>query len=303
LTNLLTIFANNVLPIFLAAGAGYLVSKYTHLSPRAISQLAFNIFIPCLLFKLLTTSDLSNADILRMVGFTITSVILIGVVTWGVARAMRAEKRMVSALLLTIMFANSGNYGLSLNLFAFGELAMAYASLYFATSIILINTLGVLIANLGTANLTKAALGLLKTPVIYAVLAALYYNYSGWNLPTPVNRTILLLADAAVPLMIVLMGVQLQQSRWSGQGKALSLATGMRLIAAPLLAYPVAILFGLSGASLQAGITESALPTAVMITVLATEYKVEPAFVTMAVVASTLLSPLTITPILAMLGA
>jgi len=303
LTYLLSIFANNVLPIFLAAGAGYLVSKYTQLSPRTISQLAFNIFIPCLLFKLLTTSELSNADILRMVGFTITSVILIGLVVWGIARAMRAEKRMISALLLTIMFGNSGNYGLSLNLFAFGELALAYASLYFATSIILINTLGVLIANLGTVNLTKAALGLLKTPVIYAVLAALYYNYSGWSLPTPVSRTILLLADAAVPLMIVLMGVQLQQSRWSGQGKAISLATGMRLIAAPLLAYPVAILFGLNGAALQAGITESALPTAVMITVLATEYRVEPAFVTMAVVASTLLSPLTITPILALLGA
>jgi predicted permease len=238
-----------------------------------------------------------------MVGFTVTSVLFIGLVAWVITKAIRAEKSMVAALLLAIMFSNSGNYGLSLNQFAFGELALAYASLYFATSIILINTLGILIANLSSESLSKAAISLLKTPAIYAVLAALYYNYSGWELPAPLSRTILLLSDAAVPLMIVLMGIQLQQSRWSGQGKILSLAIGMRLIGAPLLAYPVALLFGLKGPALQAGITESALPTAVMITVLATEYKVEPTFITMTVVVSTLLSPLTITPILAMLGA
>lgn len=303
MTTLLAVFANNVLPIFLAAGAGYLVSKYAQISPRAISQLAFNIFIPCLLFKLLTTSDLSNDNILRMVGFTVTSVFFIGLVVLVITKVIRAEKSMTAALLLAIMFANSGNYGLSLNQFAFGELALAYASLYFATSIILINTLGILIANLSTSNLSKAAINLLKTPAIYAVLAALYYNYSGWELPAPLSRTILLLSDAAVPLMIVLMGIQLQQSRWSGQGKILSLAVAMRLVAAPLLAYLIALLFKLEGAALQAGITESALPTAVMITVLATEYKVQPTFVTMAVVVSTLLSPLTITPILVMLGA
>ena len=77
----------------------------------------------------------------------------------------------------------------------------------------------------------------------------------------------------------------------------------MRLVAAPIVVLPIALAFGLQGASFQAAITESAMPTAVMMTMVATEYNAEPAFVTMTVALTTLLSPLTITPVLALLGA
>lgn len=300
---LLTLFANNVLPIILAAGAGYLVSKYTRIDPRTISQIVFKIFIPCLLFKLLTTSNLSNEAFLRLGGFTIVSVLVLGVLTWILARSLHYEPRMISALLLVTMFANAGNYGLSLNLFAFGEQALAYASVYFALSIILINTLGLVIASLGTADLKKALLDLLKTPAVYALLLALLFNITRWQLPLPLNRTISILADGSIPLMIVLMGIQLYHSKWAGQVRPLALSTFIRLIISPALALPIAMTFGLQGAALQAGITQSAMPTAVMMTIVATEYKVEPSFVTMTVVLTTLLSPLTITPLLALLGA
>lgn len=300
---LLTLFANNVLPILLAAGAGYLVSKYTPITPRSISQIAFKIFIPCLLFQLLTTSNLNNEDILRMGGFTVVSVLAFGAVAWILARSLHYSRGMLTAMLMVMMFSNSGNFGLSLVQFAFGEQALAYASVYFAVSIILINTLGLVIASLGTADLRKALLDLFKTPAIYALLLAVLFNASGWQLPVPLSRTVSTLAAGSIPLMIVLMGIQLYHSQWAGERRTLALSTFMRLIVSPLIALPIALLFGLQGAAMQAGITESAMPTAVMMTVVATEYSVEPAFVTMTVVISTLLSPLTITPLLALLGA
>lgn len=300
---LLTLFANNVLPIILAAGAGYLVSKYTQIAPRSISQIAFKIFIPCLLFELLTTSNLTNDDILRMGGFTVVSILVFGVAAWILARSLHYQKGMISALLMVMMFSNSGNYGLSLNQFAFGEQALAYASVYFAVSIIMINTVGLVIASLGTADIKKALLDLLKTPAVYALLLALLFNVMNWQLPTPLSRTVSILADGSIPLMIVLMGIQLYHSQWAGRARTLALIAVMRLAVSPILALPIALMFGLQGAALQAGITESALPTAVMMAVVATEYNVEPSFVTMSVVMTTLLSPLTITPLLALLGA
>ena len=238
-----------------------------------------------------------------MVGFTVVSIFAVGALAAAIIGVFRVDKPMAAALLLAIMFSNSGNYGLSLNKFAFGDRALAYASLYFATSIILINTIGILIANSGQAGLKSALLGLLKTPAVYALLLALTFNLSDWELPSALQRTIFLVADGTIPLMIVLMGIQLQQSTWAGHARALGFSTFMRLVAGPLIAIPIAFLFGLEGAARQAGITESALPTAVVMTVVATEFEVEPSFVTMTVVATTLLSPLTITPILAMLGA
>jgi hypothetical protein len=62
-------------------------------------------------------------------------------------------------------------------------------------------------------------------------------------------------------------------------------------------------IFGLTGTAYQAGVAQSSMPTAVVMTILATEYDVEPSFVSSAVFTSTLLSPLTVTPLLAYLGA
>jgi hypothetical protein len=77
----------------------------------------------------------------------------------------------------------------------------------------------------------------------------------------------------------------------------------MRLVVAPAVALGIVLLLGLSGAAMQAAISESGAPTAVFMTILATEYEVEPSFVTAAVFTSTLLSPLTMTPLIAWLGA
>ena len=210
---------------------------------------------------------------------------------------------MVRPTVLTVMFANTGNFGLSLNLFAFGESALAYAGIYFVTSAFLVYTLGVVLASWGHTDLKTAIMGIFKVPVIYAVIFALIYNWLDWQLPLPVERTVSLLSDAAIPVMIVLLGIQLYNAKISTEIFKVGLSNFLRLVASPIIAIGLAMLFHLDGVAFQAGVLESAVPTAVLTTVLATEYDLEPAFVTTTVVASTLLSPLTLTPILAYLGA
>jgi hypothetical protein len=144
---------------------------------------------------------------------------------------------------------------------------------------------------------------LLRLPTFYAVLLALLFNYFGWILPLPLERSVDLLANATIPVLMVLMGIQLQASKWTDHTLVLSLGNLLRLLAAPAIALGLALIFHLEGAAFQAGIVEAAMPTAVFMTVLATEYDIEPAFITTAVFTSTLLSPLTLTPILALLGA
>jgi predicted permease len=77
----------------------------------------------------------------------------------------------------------------------------------------------------------------------------------------------------------------------------------MRLLIAPLLAIGLSRLFRMSGPSYQAVVLEAAMPAAVLTTILATEFDAEPTFVTTVVLITTLLSPLTLTPLLAFLGA
>jgi len=303
LNALLGLFGNNILPIFLAAGSGYAAAKYLEVTPRPISQVAFYIFSPCLIFSLLTSNQLKGSEIARMAGFTVVSIAILGLVTYVIGRLLQFDRRLLVAVLLTTMFSNAGNYGLSLNLFAFGEKALAHASVYFVTMAILIYTLGVVIASLGSSSLSEAFVSLLKAPVVYAVVLALLFTEFGLRLPLPLDRTVNLLGDAAIPVLMVLMGVQLGRAKWDGQISALTVTNFMRLVIGPALALGLSLLFGLQGAARQAGISESAMPTAVINTVLATEFNVEPSFVSTVVFVSTLLSPITVTPLLAYLGA
>jgi predicted permease len=303
LSNLLALFSNNILPIFLTAGAGYLASKYLHVTPRPVSQVGFYIFSPCLVFSLLTTSELSGEDISRMVLFATRSMLAVGILALGLGILLHFERRLLVAVLLTAVFSNAGNYGLSLNLFAFGEEALAHASVFFVTSAILTYTAGVIIASLGSMSFSQALAGLLRVPAVYAVLFALVFNQLGWSLPLPFDRAVTILAEAAIPILLVLMGIQLQHARWDGKLGPLGLISALRLVVAPALALAVSLLLRLQGPAYQAGILEAAMPTAVNMTILGTEYDVEPSLVTTAVFATTLLSPLTVTPLLAFLGA
>lgn len=303
MNNLLILFSNNILPIFLAAGCGYLISRFLKVPPKPISQVTFYIFSPCLIFSLLTKSQLGGDDIARMVAFTVILMTGLGLIAWLVGRTLRFDRLLLVAVVLTTMFANSGNYGLSLTLFAFGEDALAHASLFFVTQAILVQTVGVVIVSLGSLSLKQAIISVFKVPGLYAVTLALVVNYMNWQLPLFADRTISLLGDAAIPVLMVLMGIQLGYSSINGNPRALVTSNVLRLIISPALAIGLSVVFGLTGVARQAGIIEAAMPTAVLTTVLATQYNVKPSFVSTVVFTTTLLSPFTVTPLLAYLGA
>lgn len=300
---LLSIFANDILPIFLAAGAGYLAGKLYKINTQSISDVAFHVFGPCLIFSILTTSPLAQQDITKMIIFSIVSILLVGVVTWILGKLLKLERKMLAAILLIAMFGNVGNFGLSLNLFAFGEKALAFASIYFVISSILMYSLGVIIASSGKNNIKTAVIGLFELPASYAVILALIYNVIDWHLPLPLERTVTILADGAIPTLMIVFGMQLSKITLKGHHSNLAFAAVMRLIAGPGIAFAISLIIGLSKAAHQAGISQSGMPTAVMITILAIKYDLEPSFVTAGVLISTILSPLTITPLLAILGA
>jgi hypothetical protein len=302
LNNLIPLFANNILPIFITAGAGWLIGKVSHIEIKTVTRIAFYVFSPALVFQLITTNNISGDEFARMSFLAIAVTVLLGILVWIVGKSIRLERRILAALLLVAILPNAGNYGLSANLFAFGEEGLAHASIYFVTMATLTYSLGVLIASMGKKTLREAALGLVKIPVLYALGGAYIFNIYHWSLPLPFARSVDLLSQAAIPTMLLLLGLQFQRVVWNQNLLALGLANVFRLLVSPLAALGLSLAIGLEGLPLQAGILEAAMPSAVMTIILATEYDVEPAFVTTAVTTTTLLSPFTITPLLAFLG-
>ena len=295
-------FINNLLPILIISSAGFLLGKFLKVEPRPIGRVTFYILSPILVFNLLMESQLTLDRIGLMMGYAAAVNFLVAGLAYLVGRIFRLDRIGLAAVVLTTLFSNAGNYGLPLISFAFGQEALAYASVYFVTNAILINTVGVLIASLGHLNLKESLLGLLKVPATYAILVAMLMMRMGWQLPTPLVRTISLAANAAIPVMLVLLGLELQRAEWTRNVRALSIGAVLRLLVGPFVGMGLSSLFGLDNAARQAGITEAAMPSAVLTTVLASEYYLDTSLVTAIVFTTTLLSPLTLTPLLLYLG-
>lgn len=295
-------FANNILPIILLSGAGFALGKLLHVDPRSLGRVVFYIFSPVLLFDLLVQNELNLGEAAIVIAFALCFILMIGVLTFLLGYLLKLERPALVAILITTMFANTGNYGLPLVSFAFGEQALSYAGIYFATTTLLFYTLGVFLASLGHMTFREAILGLFRIPPMYAVLLAILMNTWNVEIPMPVARAVELAADGTIPLMLILLGVQLTKVEFSGNQRALQLSVALRLVIAPLAALLFAGLFGLQGFSRQASVTEASMPSMVSATVLATEYNLDSKLVTAVVFISTLLSPLTLTPLLVFLG-
>ena len=302
LLDLFTTFANNILPVMLISLAGFVLGKTLNIDSRSVGRISFYFFGPILIFNLLVHSQLPFEEILKTGLLVLCVTFGSGLLALLGGLILKVKRPTLVSILITSMFANNGNYGLPLVAFAFGATALAHSSIYVVFSALLTNTLGVIIASLGHLDFKQAILGMFKLPTFYAVLLAALLNQYHLQLPLSVDRTVSLVAGAGVPLMILLLGLELRQLRWSGNLQAIGLSTVVRLLAGPILGLIFTSMFGITGAGRQAGVMESSMSAAVANANLAGEYQLDSSLVSATILVSTLLSPLTLTPLILFLG-
>jgi len=302
ISELFDTFTNNLLPILLIAAAGYLLGKTLTVDSRTIGRIVFYIFSPLLVFNLMVTSQLNFRDAILTVIYTSLFILTMGVIAFLLGKLFRLERPHLLAVILTVAFGNTGNYGLPLVKFAFGDEALAVASIFYVTTTILFNTVGVIIASLGHSDLKSAILGIFKLPIVYGVALALLVKATGFQIPIPLAHTVEIAANGAIPAMIVLLGLELTKIEWSQSFRAMGVGVLTKLILGPLIGMMFASLFGMQGHAHQAGVIEASMPAAVATTVVATEYHLEPSLVTAIVFLGTILSPLTLTPLIVYLS-
>jgi predicted permease len=174
---------------------------------------------------------------------------------------------------------------------------------YFVATAVLGNILGTIVAAGGGSwkqTLTRVA----RVPMVYATIAALIVNnFDQIQVPELLMRPISLLGGAAVPAMLLILGMQLAHSVGALRANvgAIGLATAMRLIVAPLIGVLVAQIMQLQGVTRQVCLIQSGMPSGVTSTILALEYDLAPDIVTSTVFFSTLCSALTLSVLISLI--
>ncbi len=318
MANPIPIFVTVILPLALVWGVGYLGRRLLKLDVAPFSRAGLYLLTPAVIFVNLMESKLTLAEGGGIVLVVALMAAALWLISWLQARLLRLSPEDGSALQLTSIFINAVNYGFPAVLLALGPAGLERAAVFAVAHALLSNTAGAYIAARGRAGGAKETLlQVLRIPMLYAVVLALLLRLAGVSLNAPfviggmeiallpgIYQAVKLLAQAAVPVFMLVLGMQL-----AGNGRQdgpmprrwllpMALAGLNRLVLSPLLAWGLVRLAGLTGVAARATIMEAAMPSAVLMVILAIEFDARPRFVSTVVVGTTLASMVTLTLLL-----
>jgi predicted permease len=256
-----------IFPVFAIVAVGYLYSRWRQPDMTAANQINMTVLLPALIFHVLSGKDFQLAEYGWLALGGVAVILGSGLLALPVAKAARFSYK---TFVPPMMFNNSGNIGLPLAVFAFGEAALPAAVVLFLVETGLHFTLGTWLMD-HRAPLRKV----LRQPIVAATLIGIAFSLFRWEVPAPVRETVKLLGQASIPLLLFALGtrltrIDLGEWRVGLLGAVLCPLTGVLMV---LLVRPFLELTPLQASLL---LVFGALPPAVLNYLVAEQYRQEP---------------------------
>lgn len=298
-----------ILPVFGMVLAGYALGRTPLLDAaglRGFNHVAFYILFPCLLFRSMSRIDLRAVDpevLLAYYGGSLSVLAL----TWLVARfALGTPAPARGVLCMSAAFSNTVGLGIPLVTLAYGESGLAPLLMIVAFHSLIVLTLGVFLVEIGLAVESGAAGGLgarmrdtvvamLKHPVLLPIAAGLAWGQTGLALPGPVDKAMALMAAAAPPCGLIMLGASLAFVRVAGALRDSAVLVAIKLLLFPGIVWLLAThVLDMPPLWQAVAVIAAALPAGANVYLIAQKYGVAVDRATTAVVLSTALSVATL---------
>lgn len=282
-----------VAPVFLLAAVGFVwVKMGFEYRVQFVTQMAMTLSVPCLIFVSLMQTEIDPGALTALSAAAIVGYGALTVAMWLLTRALGLETRTYTAPLI---FGNTGNLGLPLALFAFGETGLGYAVVVFAIMAIWSFTYGIWLVSGG-----GSVLKVLKEPLVAATLLGGLFLWQGWETPTFLTNTLKLTGQMAIPLMLITLGVAVARLTPGRVGQA-AILSFVKVCLCAGIGWAVGAWFGLDKTAFAVLVLQLATPVAVTSYLLAEKYGADSDAVAGLVVASTLMSVVALPLLLAVL--
>jgi malonate transporter len=317
-----------LLAIFLTVALGWIAGRMRWLGDerqgadpaRTLSNAAFYIFVPALLFRTTSRLDFSALPWGTVTAFFVpVLLLLVAVYAWQRRRAHAATLPATpSVRAISATFGNTLQVGVPMAAALFGEAGLGIhitiVSLHALTLLTVITTLVELdLARAKARHEETATLGAtLRTtlrntiihPVVLPVLAGMAFNATGLPLPPVLDEVLELLGTAVVPLCLVLIGMSLAYYGMRGSARAAVGLGVLKLLVLPALVLGIAHWgFRLSGLPLAVVVMMAALPVGSNALIFSQRYETLEAEATATIVLTTLCFAITAPLWLAVLAA
>lgn len=300
--NVVRIFTEICLPVFVLAGLGWMLDRVFSLQLRTLVKLNIYCFVPAFIFVAVLESPQAGWRPVQIIAFTLCVIASMAALSWASAALLGLASAGRRALQLTTMFYNCGNFGLPLMALAFPASGPAVQVFVVMTMNIATFSLGtILVAGGGSAagqtGTRRVWSAIARQPSLYAIVAALILRqlpYRVQDVPAlwaPLQH----LKGGLIAVALITLGVQLAQYRPAPLRGALSWALLQRLAGGPLVAALLVLLFRFPPEIAPILILGAGAPTAVNVALLAHEFDADVSLASTMVFYSTLCSMVTVT--------
>ena len=255
-----------IFPVFFIALCGYIYARFVRPDMQVINRMILDLLVPALVFSVMSSKDFQIAIYADLAIAATVIILASGLIAFVTAKLLSYEWR---TLVPPMMFRNWGNLGIPLIVFTFGEQALNAAIILFLVGNVWHFTLGIFLMS-GRLS----AVEFFKTPVIIAMILGLLINAIDLELPRELVIPLDMLGQAAIPLMLVSLGVRLQHVRWSDLSMAF-VGSLLGPVVGILLAWLLANALNMSSDQVKQILIFGALPPAVMNFIFAERYQLE----------------------------
>ncbi len=269
-------FTTAILPIVTVSGIGVVLGRLRDVDVEPLNTVTVYVLLPALVFHSVATAAFDGATLARVGAATLAYFVVMLVVAEAAGRLLGESEPLLSALVLLSAFPNSGNYGIPLSTFAFGDTGRSTAVLFLAVQGVLTYTVGVYVAGRsgGTAGLAGMKRAL-RVPLVYAVAAAVAARWLGVVPPADgtAMQTVGLVGEASIPLMLLILGVYLAETNYGAVLRQVGSATALKTLVAPFVGVAVGVGVGFDDPTVaRTFILECATPAAITPLLLLVEF-------------------------------
>lgn len=299
-------------PLFVLVLAGYLFVRLTGLpqgAGDALTRIVFALLLPALLFRLMTgLSRLPPVDSTLLAAFFGGCLIVFVLARLAGRAAFRLDGVAQSVFALGGIFSNNVLLGVPYAKAVLGEASLASVALVLVFNALTLWTLATVSVEwarhgeLSVRGFAATARSVLTNPVVASILGGAAFGFTGLQLPALIDRPLEMLAGAAAPMSLVVLGMGLAQYGVS-KSWATSLAIcAFKLLVMPMTVFALARLLHLPPMETRVVVLLSALPVGVNVYLMAYEFDSMQAPAAGSLVLSTALSALTTPLVLAVVG-
>jgi len=282
-----------VAPVFILAATGFGWIKFGfEYRIQFVTRLAMTLAVPCLIFTALMKTDLDKSTLSTFLMASIAGYGVIAIVALGLVRLTGLNQR---TYLAPLIFGNTGNLGLPLALFSFGEAGLGYGVVVLAVTSILSFTFGIyLVAGKGAGS------KVLKEPIVWATLLGALFLWQDWQTPRFLTNALDLIGQMAIPMMLITLGVAVARLTPGKISWAIAVSVA-KLLVCIAVGWGIGLLFALDHIAFGVLVLQLSTPVAVTAYLLAEKFEADSDAVAGMVMVSTLISVVSLPLLLAFL--